>query len=177
MYFRTKHADGKASWCAIWHRLDSTNQNDKMQHFVAISKKNGPKWQKNCKICYSLARVFVLFGRHHWRDYWHFCFILRRWGVNKTARTTRGQYARHPNYSSHHHRDYHPPSLRHNIIQPSSRDDGHVSGNKASCVAIEWCDWNWNLIYLLPFLVISNNDVNTRCFVCLMEHRIALFST
>jgi hypothetical protein len=33
--------------------------------FGAISKKNGQKWQKNCKICYSLARVFVLFGRQH----------------------------------------------------------------------------------------------------------------
>jgi hypothetical protein len=34
-----------------------------MQHFGVISKKNGQKWQKNYKICYSLARVFVLFGR------------------------------------------------------------------------------------------------------------------
>jgi hypothetical protein len=141
-----KHLDVRFD---TWHRLDSTNQNDKMQHFGAISKKNGPKWQKNCKICYSLARACF---RAFWASgltslltlLFHFETLRRKQNRSHDARSVCTSSQSLISSSSRL-----SPPLRHSIIQPSSRDDGHVSGNNASCVAIEWCDWNWNLIWFI----------------------------
>jgi hypothetical protein len=109
----------------------------------------------------------VLFGRDDWRHYWHFCFILRRWGVSKTARTTRGQYARHPITHLIIVATLTPPAPQYNTTLVSWRwtrlwQQCFMRGDR-----MVWLKLEFNLIYCrfwwFPIMTW------TRCFVWLLD--------